>query len=358
MIEFNQNSADNTSVTYLLQLCTIVFLGYLVLGISFGTLPGFITKSLHYNSLVVGIVLGIQSFATLVTRHLSGTLCDTKGSKRSVIIGLLFFIGTGIFYLLSCSSIKQHIVSISLLVAARILLGFGESFLITGALSWGIGLMGVKSSGKVMAWNGIAMYGGLAFGAPLGIAIQDNLSLGYAFVGVLFFPALALAIAYVLKAVAPLGTLRVPFYTVVKSIWKQGTALAMSAIGFSVIASFITLYFAQQHWQNASLSLTVFGLTYIIARIPFAHYPDKYGGKKVGIFSLTIEVAGLLCLCFAASYSMALFAVALTGAGFSLVFPSLGVEAVKEVAPQNRGAALGAYAAFFDLALGNRGLNN
>ncbi|HEY5393275.1 MAG TPA: hypothetical protein VIJ57_14225 [Hanamia sp.] len=60
MTPFNQNSVENTSVKYLLQLCSIVFLGYLILGISFGTLPGFITKSLHYDSLVVGIVLSIQ----------------------------------------------------------------------------------------------------------------------------------------------------------------------------------------------------------------------------------------------------------------------------------------------------------
>ena len=46
---------------------------------------------------------------------------------------------------------------------------------------------------------------------------------------------------------------------------------------------------------------------------------------------------------------------ALTGLGFSLVFPALAVEAVSLVPAPNRGAALGAYSVFADLSLGATG---
>jgi predicted MFS family arabinose efflux permease len=47
--------------------------------------------------------------------------------------------------------------------------------------------------------------------------------------------------------------------------------------------------------------------------------------------------------------AIAILGAVLTGLGFSLVFPSFGIEAVRRVPSASRGAALGAYVAFFDL---------
>jgi len=126
--------------------------------------------------------------------------------------------------------------------------------------------------------------------------------------------------------------------------------LALGGMSSSVLSTFVALYFMSRHWNGAALCLTAFGVSFIGARLFFMQAINRFGGFLVAMVCLSVESLGLLLLWGAASPWTALAAAAVTGFGFSLLFPALGVEAVKRVTEHNRGAALAVYTAFADVS--------
>jgi len=143
-----------------------------------------------------------------------------------------------------------------------------------------------------------------------------------------------------------------PFKHVLGRVAPHGMALALGGIGYSVLATFVTLYYASLHWNpnGAALCLTAFGTAFIAARLLFIHSIDRFGGLRVAIVCLTVESVGVLLIWAAHSPWMASGGAALAGFGYSLVFPAVGVEAVKRVPMRSRGTALAVYTAFADVS--------
>ncbi|MGY6162476.1 MFS transporter [Paraburkholderia strydomiana] len=341
-----------------MQIIPVVFftfLCYLTIGIPLAVLPGYVHDDLGYSAVLAGAAISVQYLATLASLPLAGRSADTLGPKRTVTIGLLGCGASGVLLLLAVLCGRWPVLSLGLLVCSRLVLGFGESLCGTGAILWGIGRVGTSNNARVISWNGIATYGALAVGAPLGVAIERTV--GFAALGILviLLAALGFYLARPMASVPIVHGERMSYRSVFTRVLPHGIGLALGSAGFGSIATFITLFYAAKQWPNAALSLTVFGTLFIGARLLFANTIKTYGGFRVAIVSFSFECVGLLMLWLAPEPHIALAGAALTGFGFALVFPALGVEAVGLVPPASRGAALSAYSVFLDLSLGITG---
>ncbi len=335
----------------LMPVTLVTFLGFFTIGVTLAALPLQVGETLGYGAVVVGLTVALQSIATLATRPLAGALCDTRGGKLSALLGMASFTLAGVCYFASVWSLDRA-VALALLCLGRALAGFGESALITGALSWTIATVGPKHTGRAMVWIGIAMFGAISVGAPIGLAFGGHQNaFGRVALLAIAAPILGALITLPLRAKAVVGGTRLPFHRVVGLIWLQGAGLALAAMGYGVITTFTSLFYHARNWDGAGWALTAFGGAYILARLLFGHLPDRIGGRPVAIASIVCEVAGLALMALAGSPAMALGGALLTGFGFSLVFPSLGAIAVHRVPPASRGAALGGYVAFLDIGL-------
>ncbi|HZV65609.1 MAG TPA: arabinose transporter [Telluria sp.] len=332
-----------------------LFCGYLAVGLPLPVIPLFIHDKLGFGNLTVGLIIGIQFLATVLSRGYAGRLTDHYGGKRAALQGAALSALGGLLYVVAALPGLSATVSLAVLLAGRVTAGMGESQFVTGCVSWSIASVGARRAGMSMSWTGIAMFGALAIGAPAGMALYVHQGLALTMLACVAAPVLGLVIAAGARPYfAPPGE-RLPFSKVLRQIWREGAGLMLQGVGLSGLTAFASLYFTTRGWEHAGLVMTAFGAGFIFVRIALGHLPDLAGGYRVALWSLLIEAVGQAMLWRAPHEAMALGGALVTGLGCALVFPALGVEALKRVPPANRGSAMGAFVAFLDIAYGLAG---
>ncbi len=347
-------TAQQPAVGITLQILSIVFytfIAFLCIGLPIAVLPSHVHDQLGYGAIVAGATIGLQYLATLLSRPFAGRVADSLGGKRAIRFGLLGIAGCGILTWLSALTQALPPLSLALLLGGRLLLGIAQGLIGVATLSWGISQVGPEHTARVISWNGIASYGAIALGAPLGVLAVDGL--GFSVLGPVLL-ALALSALLVLRKRADVVVARgerLPFWSAFARVAPCGLGLTLASIGYGTLTTFVTLYYLERGWLGAAWCLTAFGTCFIISRLLFVNAVNRFGGYNVAMACMATEVLGLGLLWLAASPPWALVGAGLTGFGLSLVYPALGVEAIRQVPASSRGAGLGAYAVFFDMAL-------
>ncbi|MGC9223867.1 MAG: MFS transporter [Terracidiphilus sp.] len=326
------------------------FICYVSIGLPLAVLPPFVHLRMGYSTVLAGLAISVQYVATLASRPWAGRISDHMGAKVAVLWGMASCTASGALLIAAATLANLHWLSFIVLIASRLVMGVGESLGATGATLWGITATGHENTARVIGMNGISTYGGMAIAAPLGVVLDQHWGVSSIGILTILICSISFVMAWYKDPVTVETGEYLPFAHVLGRVAPHGMALALGGVSYSVLATFVTLYYAFHHWNGAALCLTAFGVGFVFVRIFFVRSINLFGGFPVAIASLAVNALGVLLLWQAVGPGMAMTGSAIAGLGFSLVFPAIGVEAVRRVPEFNRGTALGVYTAFADVS--------
>ncbi len=326
---------------FLAALCA-----FLAIGAALPVLPAYVRGPLHSSDLAVGIVVGAFAITSVVCRPLAGRQADRRGRRIVLIGGALAMALGGVLYLLSDSVVT--------LVLARLVVGVGEGSLYTAGATWAVDLAPEDQRGFALGLFGLAVWGGLSIGPVAGELLRSNVGYNAVWILTAALPATGALIALrlpepprVVTATAPEALALFP-----RAAHRPGLALALANVGYAALAGFVVLALHARGIGGGATVFTAFALAVFASRLVLSRVPDRAGARRTATAAGLLEALGLAVIASAHSLGVALFGALIVGVGFSMLFPSLALMVVGDVGDDQRGSALGAFTAFFDIGVG------
>ncbi|MGH3115909.1 MAG: MFS transporter [Gaiellales bacterium] len=316
---------------------------FVSVGATIPVLPRFVSGPLHGSNAEVGLVLGIFSATAVVLRPVAGRIGDRRGRRLLIVTGALLAAGAMTFY--------GRAGSVLPLVGLRLLNGAGEAFFFTGAATAVTDIAPPQRRGEALSLFSVALYLGLALGPLVGEALLAASGFGVSFLVAASIGAAAAAVGLGVRDTrrggeAPQGRL------IHAAALLPGVVVATSIWGFAGFSSFVPLHALAIGLTGSGLLFGLFSLIVVAVRTVGARIPDVLGARRTASISLAISGAALFAMSAWTSGLGLYVTTALLGLGQSLAFPALMSLAVAGVPASDRGAAVGTFTAFVDVAFG------
>jgi MFS family permease len=316
------------------------FLGFLGIGAVLPALAPHIRRDLGGSDQTVGLVIGSFSFVALAARLISGPLADRRGRKIAMSAGLLSCACAGAAYLLPLGVPGAYL--------GRILQGFGEACLYTGAAAWVIEIAGIERSAEALGYLSSGIWGGISAGPVVGqwLGSFDRAAL---------LQVLSALAAFLLLTRVPeeyqraVHARRSPWIS--RRVLPAGLAIGFVNVHYPVIAGFLVLHLAR-HGNSGPAAFSAYALLILASRFFLGRLPDRIDPAITFYGGLFAMAVGLSALAAGPAPLFAIGATAVLGLGFSFPWSSVASTVLRGIPSNERGSAVGVLSAFVDLFVG------
>ena len=322
-------------------------LGFLAIGAVLPVLPRYVRGPVGAGDLAVGVVVGAFAATAFIGRPIGGRLADRHGRRVIVLTGLVICAVAGALLFLP--------MGVPGLIVVRLVIGLGDGWVFTAGVTWIVDLAPTERRGQAIGLFGLAIWGGLTLGAIIGEGVYALGGYDAVWAFAALSPVAGAALARLLpdgpRAPAPLIEDR-PGRLLPRAALRPGVALALANVGYGTMSGFVVLHLDERGVGHGAATFTAFAGAVVVSRLILGRLPDRLGPRPSALGAALAQAAGLALVAVASSWPLALAGALVMGTGTSLIFPSLALLVVSRVDDARRGAAMGAFTAFFDAGVG------
>ncbi|KQX64756.1 MFS transporter [Paenibacillus sp. Root444D2] len=313
------------------------------------TIPTHVSQ-LGGNDIQVGLVIGIFTISSLLTRPFAGRALDLFGRKHVLLVGLAICALTIAGY--------SYMAAVTLILTARFVHGIGWGMSTTSLGTVIADIIPAERRGEGMGYYGLSNTFAMALAPLTGLWLMQT----YGFPRVLLISTL-LALLSLLSSLFITYTKPLPLEKsaqrpkLMDRLWERSAMLPSglllcTAICYGGIVTFITLFGHEAGISNVGWFFLCNASMVLIVRPITGMLFDRKGPEWVLLPGALFTLAGLLLLSYAHSEASLAAAAICYGIGFGSLQPALQAWTIARAAPNRRGAANGTFFSANDLGIG------
>lgn len=307
------------------------------------------TSELGASIGTVGLVIGLYSITNTPANILFGRLIDRIGYRWPLVGGLL---GSALsMFLYTVSRFPIHLAMV------RIIHGITGAPIGPATMSVFADYGSETRQGRAMGVYGMA----LASATLVGYGVSGVLASRLGYRAVFFLGSLILVLGALLSLLLPAGRRRSRlsgektaldggFSRLKKLLGRRGLMVAYGAIfaqyfTFGGLVTLLPLHVKNLGMEtfHVGMLLAAFAVMFIVFQFPAGAYSDRTGRLRPIVFSLGMAIISLLVLPSLSTFTWLALALAVYGAAYGILFPSISAMVVEHTTSQEHGMATGAF---------------
>ncbi|MEI4831890.1 MFS transporter [Bacillus sp. FJAT-53711] len=313
-------------------------------------------QSLGGTPLIIGLVVGMYSFANMIGNIIAGASVDKYGAKKVLSISMAI---TSLIVLLY--TVVQNGEQ---LIIVRFLHGFSDGFLIPAAFTFLSKQTKTTKQGKAMALSGAAVGTAAIVGPAFSGIMKATAGIHWVFItiSILMILGTIVSLFFLPNHITKTNTSRTQMMNKedMLGLLKSEPLLQAYIGAFTLMFSQgIVTYMLPMKIEALGLKtsltgmmLSVFGITAILFfLLPTNRIYDYFNRQKMMVIGITVMAFALSLLGIFTTKGMLFIIMIIYGIGFAILFPSINALLVENTTEDNRGKAFGLFYAFFSLGV-------